>query len=83
MEGVVLGLYSGVLDHGSGVGLETGHGASNVGVDFDDLFDGGSFEEGRGDALLNSDDYSFSGGNLCKLESYSIPRDFAAKGLVG
>lgn len=43
MEGMVLAFYSGVLDHGSGVGLETGHGASDVGVDFDDLFDGGSF----------------------------------------
>jgi hypothetical protein len=83
VEGMVLGLYSGVLDHGPGVGLETGHGASDVGVDFDDLFDGGSFKEGRGDALLNSDDYSFSSGNLCELESYSAPRGFAVRAWWG
>lgn len=37
---MVLGFDAGVLDHGAGVGLQTGHGAADVGINFDDLFDG-------------------------------------------
>jgi hypothetical protein len=36
---VVLAFDTGVLNQVSGVGLEAGHGAANVLVDFDDLLD--------------------------------------------
>lgn len=56
VEGVVLGLYAGVLDHGARIGLQPRHGASDVAVDLDDLFDGGGFEEGGGDTFLDAED---------------------------
>ena len=62
MEGVVLRLDSGVLDHAACVGLESRHGASDVAVDFDDLFDGRRLEEGGSDALLDAQDDSAAGG---------------------
>jgi hypothetical protein len=34
-----------------------------VPVDFDDLFDGGGLEEGRGDALLDAEDDALRGGD--------------------
>ena len=59
-----LGFDARVLNHGPGVGLEAGHGAADVGVDFDDFFDGGGFEEGGGDALFDADYDALAGGNL-------------------
>lgn len=56
VEGVALALDAGVLNHGSGVGLEAGHGASDVAVDLDNLFDGGGFEERRCDSLFDAED---------------------------
>lgn len=64
MEEVVLGLDARVLDHRAGVGLQAGHGAADVAVDFDDLFDGGGFEEGGGHALFNADYDAVAGGYL-------------------
>ncbi len=58
---MVLGLDAGVLDHGAGVGLEARHGAADVGVDFDDFFDGGGFEEGGGDALFDAEEDAMGG----------------------
>jgi hypothetical protein len=64
MECVGLGFYAGVLDHASGVGLETGHGAADVAVYFYDFFDGGGFEESGGYALFDAEDYAFCCGDL-------------------
>lgn len=64
METVVLALDAGVFDHGAGVGLETGHGAADVSVDFDDLLDGGGFEEGGGDAFFYAEDHAGTCGDL-------------------
>ncbi len=50
---MVLGLDSGVIDESSGVCDEAAHGASDVGVDLQNLFDGGCFHERRGDSLLH------------------------------
>jgi hypothetical protein len=61
VEGVVLALDAGVLDHASCVGLQAGHGAADVAVDFDNLLDGGGFEEGGGYALFYAEDYAFAG----------------------
>lgn len=63
VEEVALTLDAGVLDHGAGVGLETAHGAADVAVDLDDLLDGGGFEEGGGDALLDAEDDALGGGD--------------------
>lgn len=60
---MALALDAGVLNHGPGVGLETGHGAANVAVDLDNLLDGGGFEEGGGDSLFDSQDNAFGGGD--------------------
>jgi hypothetical protein len=49
-----LALDAGVLKHAASVGLETGHGAADVSVDFDDLLNGGGLQEGRCYALLNA-----------------------------
>lgn len=64
MEGVVLGFDSGVLDHASGIGLETRHGAADVGVYFYDLFDGRGDKEGGGDALFDAEENAMGGGDL-------------------
>ena len=61
---MVLALDSGVLDHAPGVGLQARHGAANVAVNFDNLFDGAGFEEGRGNALFYAEDYAFACGYL-------------------
>lgn len=53
-----------MLNHGASIGLQAGHCAADVGVDFDDLFNGGGFEEGGGDALFNTEEYTMGGGNL-------------------
>lgn len=63
VEGVALALDTGVLDHGPGIGLKAGHGAADVAVDFDNLFDGGGFEEGGCDALLDAEDDALGCGN--------------------
>jgi hypothetical protein len=39
--------------------LETGHGAADVLVDFDDFFDGGSFKEGGGYSFFDTKDDAF------------------------
>lgn len=62
MEGVVLRLYAGVLDHRAGVGLQAGHGTAYVAVDLDDLFDGGGLEESGGDALFDAQDDATASG---------------------
>lgn len=53
-----------MLDHASGVGLESTHGAADVSVYFDDLFDRGGFEESGCNAFFDAEDYAFGGGNL-------------------
>jgi len=52
-----------VLDHAAGVGLQAGHGAPDVAVDFDDLLDGGGLEEGGGHALFDAEDDAAAGGD--------------------
>jgi hypothetical protein len=42
---VALRSDSGVLDHAAGVGLEAGHGGTDVSVDLDNLLDGTSLEQ--------------------------------------
>lgn len=64
MEEVVLGLDARVLDHGPGVGLQAGHGATNVTVDFDDFLDRGGFEEWTGYALFYADYDAIAGSYL-------------------
>lgn len=59
MEGVVLTLDTGMLDQVAGISLQTGHSTADVLVDLDDLFDGGSLEEGGCDPLLNTQDDTF------------------------
>jgi hypothetical protein len=59
MECVGLGLDSCVLNHASGIGLETGHGTANVAVYFYNLFDRGGFEEGGGYTLFDAKNYAF------------------------
>lgn len=61
MEGVVLALDAGVLDHGTGVGLQARHGAADVAVDFDNLFDGRGLEEGGGYTFLDAEDDAAAG----------------------
>jgi hypothetical protein len=61
VEGVVLGLYTGVLDHGARIGLQAGHGASDVAVNLDDLFDRGGFQEGRSNTFLDAEDDTAAG----------------------
>lgn len=63
VEGVALALDAGVLNHGAGVGLEAGHGAADVAVDLDNLFDRRRLEEGGGDALLDAEDDALRGGD--------------------
>ena len=66
MEAVVLAFDAGVFNHGASVGLQAGHGAANVGVYFDNLFDGGSLEEGGGHALFDAEEDAMGGGDLEK-----------------
>ena len=66
MEAVVLALDAGVFDHGTGVGLQAGHGAADMGIYLDYLFDGGSLEEGGGYALFDAEEDAMRGGNLVK-----------------
>ena len=40
VEGMGLALNSGVLNHGSSIGLQSGHGAADMAVDLDNLLDG-------------------------------------------
>jgi len=60
VEGMVLGLDARVLDHAACVGLQARHGASDVAVDFDNLFDGAGLEESRGYALFYAENYAFA-----------------------
>ncbi len=53
-----------MLDHTTSVGLEAGHGAADVGVYLDDLFDRGGFEEGGGYALFDAKENAMGGGDL-------------------
>ena len=50
-----------MLDHASCVGLQAGHGAADVGIYFDDLFDRGCFEEGGCDALFDAEEDAVGG----------------------
>jgi hypothetical protein len=54
MKGMVLRLYARMFDHGTGVGLQSGHCAPNVTVNLNYLLDGRGFEEGRGNTFLNT-----------------------------
>ena len=63
VEGVALALDTGVLDHGAGIGLQAGHGAANMAVNLDNLLDRRRLEQGRGDALLDSQDDALRGGD--------------------
>lgn len=63
MESVILACDASVLDHAAGVGLQAGHGAADVAVYLDDLFDGGGFEEGGGHALFDAEDHAFGCGH--------------------
>ena len=64
MEAVVLTLNAGVFYHGASVRLQAGHGAPDVGVYLDNLFDGGGFEEGGSYTLLDTEKNAMRGGNL-------------------
>lgn len=66
MEAVILALDAGVFDHGASVGLQAGHGAADMGVYFDNLFDGGGLEEGGGYALFDTEEDAMGGGDLKK-----------------
>lgn len=63
VEVVALAFDTGVLNHGSGVSLQTRHGATDVAVDFDNLFDRRRLEKGGGDSLLDTKDDAFRGGD--------------------
>lgn len=78
VEGMALALDSGMLDHGAGVCLEAGHGTANVAVDFDNLLNRGGLEEGGGDALLDTEDDTFGGGDAdgCRAELDGLKRVF-------
>ena len=64
MEAVILTLDPSVFDHGASVGLQAGHGAADVGIYFDNLFDGRGLEEGGGHALFNAEEDAMGGGDL-------------------
>jgi len=57
---MVLTFETGMVDHRAGIGREAGHGTADVGVDFDDFFDGGGFKEDGGDAFFDTEDNAFS-----------------------
>lgn len=78
MERVVLGFGAGVLNHAAGVGLEPGHGAADVVVDFDNLFHRGGLEEAGGDALFDAEYYAFGGGDL-EWERWDVSRQSHSK----
>jgi hypothetical protein len=61
VEGVVLALDARVLDHAPCVGLQARHGASDVAVDLDNLFDRARLEERRRYALFYAEDDAFAG----------------------
>ena len=66
MEAVVLTLNTGVFDHGASVGLQAGHGAADVGVYLDNLFNRRGLEEGGGNALFDAEEDAMRGGDLEK-----------------
>lgn len=61
---MVLRLDARMLDHGPGVGLQAGHGAANVAVDFDDFLDRGGFEERTCYTLFYADYHAIAGSYL-------------------
>jgi hypothetical protein len=67
VESVVLALDSCMLNHASCIGLQTRHGASDVAVDLDDLFDGAGLKESGGYALLHAEDHTLARCDLCCL----------------
>lgn len=67
MKAVVLTLDAGVFDHGTSVGLQAGHGAADVGIYFDNFFDGGGLEEGGGYALFDAEEDAMGGGDLERI----------------
>lgn len=54
MESMVLAFDTGMLDQVTSIGLQTGHGATNMLIDLDNLLHGGCFEEGGSDTLLDT-----------------------------
>lgn len=63
VESMALAFDAGVLDHGAGISLESGHGAANVAVDLDNLLDRRGLEECRGDTLLDTENNTLRGGD--------------------
>lgn len=61
---MVLGLDASVLDHGPGVGLQAGHGAANMAIDFDDFLDRGGFEKWTGYTFFYADYDAIAGSYL-------------------
>lgn len=61
MKGMILRLHSRMLDHGPGIGLQTGHGATDMTIDLDDLLDGRGLKQRGGDALLDAEDDTIVG----------------------
>ena len=53
-----------MLDHGPGIGLEARHSTAEMGVNFDDFFHRGGFEEGGGHAFLDADYDTLACGDL-------------------
>jgi hypothetical protein len=71
VEGVVLALDARVLDHAAGIGLQARHGASDVGIDFDNLLHRARLKERRRHALFYPEDYAFA---RCDLFLYKRMR---------
>jgi len=69
VEGMVLALDASVFNKVPSIGLQTGHGTTDVLVNFDDLLDGRRFEESRCDALLNTKNHTFG---CCYLDGCQL-----------
>lgn len=69
MEGVVLALDAGVLDHVASVCLKARHRAPDMLVNLDDLLHRGRFKKGGCDPFLNTQDYTF---RCCYLDEVRL-----------
>jgi hypothetical protein len=61
---MVLAFDTGVLDQVAGIGLEAGHGTTDMLINFNNLLDGRCFQQGRCDALLDTEDDTLRCSNL-------------------
>ena len=50
-----------MIDHSAGIGSETGHGTSDMRINFDDFFNGRGLEEDGGDSFFDTQDDTFGG----------------------